>query len=189
MMTLKNKTTNSENLENLDTLRSTLDDDIPTMNLQSSRSFPNAIDGRGDRPTKEYSKPLKIHDDPDVMRETDEQNLRQSKLQKLDVKEIISSCADAIQDIKQFETERSEINAEITSVREKLETMGISKKALAMAISVSKMTIDQMDGFDLAYSILRRAIAMPIQDELFDQADSNASKTNQADGLDNGTEY
>lgn len=93
----------------------------------------------------------------------------ETKLKNSNLEDLIKQCSDGIETILQYEQERRETNSEITAIREQLESVGISKKALGMALQVSKMSPDQLDGFDLAYRILRRAIGQPMQMDIFDQ--------------------
>lgn len=63
---------------------------------------------------------------------------------------------------------RAEANADLEAIRANLESKGIKRKALAMAISYSKMDEDQRRGFDTAYELVREAIGLPLQRDLFE---------------------
>lgn len=112
-------------------------------------------------------------DDDGVSRETSGEAKNEPKLTREEIMknegmtELQKECATAMREIKTGETKRSEINNQIQAVRERMEAKGISKKALAMAIQVSKMNEDDLDGFDTAYLILRKAIELPVQSDMF----------------------
>jgi len=153
------------NVENIDAKRENQQTSFDTDNLNpdfanSERSFPDAIDGT---PRDFVSKTV-----AEEQNEAQIERPMQTKLQKADLQDLKMKCADAIQTINGFEEERNEINAEIQAIRETLVTYGISKKALAMAIQVSKMTEAQMDGFDTAFKILREVLNRPLQSDLFE---------------------
>ena len=100
-----------------------------------------------------------------VQNEQDEQqhdDTRLGKLKSQDIPALLETCKKAISDIDQHTNERSQANAEIKAIRERLETYGIGKKALALAIQVSKMDERQIDGFWLALQVLLKAIDKPI---------------------------
>lgn len=84
-----------------------------------------------------------------------------------DMAALLEQCRKAVDKISTKESKRSEINAGIKAEREKLEALGITKKALSLAGQVAKMTEDQRDGFFLSLQIMLKAIDCPIkQDEL-----------------------
>lgn len=93
---------------------------------------------------------------------------RESVMEGIGLTELQKTAHEGIQEITNFEKTRSEINAKIQEVRQRLEAKGISKKALAVALMVSKMNEDHLDGFDTAYLICRKAINLPVQSEMFD---------------------
>jgi len=121
----------------------------------TGRAFPDAVDGT----PQSYTSKTQMEESAEAKIEKP----RQDKLERADIGDVLKECKDAIETITQYEKDRSEVNAEISAVREKLEALGISKKALSMAISYSKMSTDQRDGFDLAYKILRKAIGEPMR--------------------------
>jgi len=93
---------------------------------------------------------------------------REEKMAGSGLTELQKAAYEAIQEICGYEKSRSEINAKIQAVRERLESKGISKKSLAVALMVSKMNEDHLDGFDTAYLICRKAINLPVQSDMFD---------------------
>ncbi len=93
---------------------------------------------------------------------------RETKMSGIGLTELQKVAYEGIQEIAGYELTRKEINSKIQEVRERLEAKGISKKALAVALMVSKMNEDHLDGFDTAYLICRKAINLPVQSEMFD---------------------
>jgi len=72
---------------------------------------------------------------------------------------------------------RTAANEEIAAIKSDLETKGIPKKALDMAMTYMNMDPDKRQGFDVAYEIVREAIGMPIasdQHEIDFEAEANA---------------
>ncbi len=68
----------------------------------------------------------------------------------------------AVDRIKKYESKRSALNEQIAAIRSDLESLGIPKKTLALALSVSKMTDEQLDGFWLALQVMLKAVDRPI---------------------------
>jgi uncharacterized protein (UPF0335 family) len=92
---------------------------------------------------------------------------RETRMAEAGATELQARCAQAIKEIGIFETRRAEINHQVQAVREQLEAVGISKKALAMVVQIGKMNEDELEGFDTAYLILRKAIGQPVQSDMF----------------------
>lgn len=88
---------------------------------------------------------------------------RLEQLKGTDIDFLLNECKTAISEIDTLSSKRSEANADIKAIREKLESYGIPKKSLAMALQVSKMNDDQLDGFWLAMQILLKAINRPLR--------------------------
>jgi len=97
----------------------------------------------------------------------DREQSREEKLRDADLAGLTTECLEAINEIKQLEEKRQEINAKITAVRSRMESKGINRKALAVVLAYSKMTEDQADGFDTSVLVLRKAINQPMQSDLF----------------------
>lgn len=129
--------------------------DVFQAGTKTGRAFPDALDGT----PQDYASKTVAQEQSEAAIEKPMTN----KIKGGDVNNIIQKCREAIEAITDFEVDRKEINAEITAVRERLETLGIGKKPLSMAISYSKLNTEQREGFDLAYSILRQAIGEGIK--------------------------
>jgi uncharacterized protein (UPF0335 family) len=76
---------------------------------------------------------------------------------------------DGVDKIEKFKEQRSNLNDKISEVRTALAAEGIPKKALDMALSYMNMEPDKREGFDLAYTIVREAIGLKMEPDLFDQ--------------------
>jgi uncharacterized protein (UPF0335 family) len=87
-------------------------------------------------------------------------------------KEIVAAQAK----IEKIEDERAAMNADKKSIIERLEVRGINKHALKLAFRYAKMDSKQREGFDVAYKVVRRAIGLPLQGDLFErQANGDGS--------------
>lgn len=76
-----------------------------------------------------------------------------------------------VRDVNRHKAERQEINAEIQSLREKATTLGIPKAALDMAMRYMDWEPEKREGFDLAYQLVREACGLPVQGDLFANAE------------------
>lgn len=57
---------------------------------------------------------------------------------------------------------RTAANQEIAAIKADLEAKGIHKVSLDMAMKYINMDPDKREGFDIAYSLVREAIGMPV---------------------------
>ena len=81
--------------------------------------------------------------------------------------ELQKVCYDAIKRVETLAKERELINSKITAIRDEMETKGISKKAFNMVLQIAKMNEDHLDGFDTSFLVLRKAISLPVQSDMF----------------------
>lgn len=88
--------------------------------------------------------------------------------------ETMKSIQSAIKKIRDLKSERSEINDTISSIRENLQALGISKAAFDMALRYLDWEPEKRQGFDLAYSLVREAGGLPIQGDLFAETEKAA---------------
>ena len=70
--------------------------------------------------------------------------------------------------IQAEKSDRAEVNANIAAHRAKAESLGIPKPAFDMAMRYADWDEDKRRGFDLAYTIAREAIGVPMEPDLFD---------------------
>lgn len=91
-----------------------------------------------------------------------------TKLEKL--------IADSLKALDGHEANRTEENAEMAAIREVLAAKGISKKALAAARTYMKLDPADREGFDIAYALVRKVGGLPMQDDLFAQAERKAKE-------------
>ena len=89
------------------------------------------------------------------------------------LKSIKDDAAAAIERIKAIKTERAGNNADIASEIAGLESMGLNRHAVRMAIQYSEFDIDKRKNFDFAYNIVREAIKLPLQPDLFEEPDTD----------------
>jgi uncharacterized protein (UPF0335 family) len=85
-----------------------------------------------------------------------------------ETKDIIKNAVPRIINLKE---QRKSINAEIASEREKVNAVGVPKKALDHAIRVHEMDPEDREKFDEGYAIARDAIGVPQSRSLFDILD------------------
>lgn len=64
-------------------------------------------------------------------------------------------------------------NEEASSIRSNLETKGIPREALSMAIRYRNWDEDKRRGFDAAYQLVRDSIGLKIQPDLFEFPDDD----------------
>lgn len=76
-----------------------------------------------------------------------------------------------VERIEKLKEERSAVNDKIASIRTDLQAKGIHKMALDMAMKYLNMDPDKREGFDIAYDIVREAIELPVQVDLFEGKD------------------
>ncbi|WP_435310656.1 hypothetical protein [Primorskyibacter sedentarius] len=87
----------------------------------------------------------------------------------VDLQEKMNRISECFDRIEQLKDERKQTQAEIQAAREEIVALGIPKKAFDMALAYSKMDEEQRKGFDTAYTLVRKAIGLPVQAELFDE--------------------
>jgi len=140
-----------------------------------TRAFPNAVDGTPQDYTSKTA--------ADEQAKAAIEKPMTHKLRMGNLGQIIQQCRDGIETITDYEKDRQAINSEIQAIRENLESLGIGKKPLAMAIGYSKLNTKQREGFDLAYSILRQAIGDSIkQVDMFYDAPITENTTDNCPG-------
>lgn len=88
--------------------------------------------------------------------------------QRLGTKELFQLIRDQKRIIDEKKQERLEVGSDITLARETLANAGIPKEAADMAFRYATWDDDKRAGFDVAYAIVREAIGLPMEDELFD---------------------
>lgn len=97
----------------------------------------------------------------------------------------IAKKRDEIIDLKK---KRSEINAKIKEKMEAMNAKGITKDAFRAALSYFEAATEQREGYDLAYSLAREGMGLPIQGEqlslLHDNTSNNQKKENDDHGED-----
>lgn len=92
---------------------------------------------------------------------------RENKLRSQKRKDLVAAGKEAIDELNDYSDDRTSINDSMNAIRSKLQAKGISKKALAIAVQISKMEDDELDGLWLSLDILSEAINRPIQKDLF----------------------
>jgi uncharacterized protein (UPF0335 family) len=82
---------------------------------------------------------------------------------------IKADIASAAQRVTRLKEERGEINEVIAEIRAHVVTLGVPKAAFDMAMKYASFDEDKRKGFDLAYSIAREALGLPVsaQGDLF----------------------
>lgn len=79
-------------------------------------------------------------------------------------------------------SDRAETNANIASLRARAEALGIPKAAFDLAMRYADWDEDKRRGFDLAYTIAREAMGVPMEPDLFDGPGNAIDGEEQADG-------
>lgn len=89
--------------------------------------------------------------------------------------ETMKKIQKAIGNVNKLKDDRKAINADIQAIREGLEALGIHKVAFDMAMRYLSWEPEKRQGFDLAYSLVREAGGLPIQADLFAEAEKTKS--------------
>lgn len=74
----------------------------------------------------------------------------------------------AVPRILNLKNQRKSINEQIAAEREKVNGLGVSKRALDHAIRIKEMDPEDRKAFDESYAIARDAIGLPMSGSLFD---------------------
>jgi hypothetical protein len=85
-----------------------------------------------------------------------------------DVKELLKDIRTGVDVIKAAKLERESYSEDISAAIERLESKGINRHALRMAMRYAEFDEDVRAGFDVAYQLVREAIGVPFEDQLFD---------------------
>jgi hypothetical protein len=84
---------------------------------------------------------------------------------------IEEEVAKGIEKTRKHKNNRQSENDELRAIKAHLETLGIRKEAFVMAIQYLEWDEDKRQGFDLAYSIVRKVGGSPIRLDLVGLAD------------------
>ena len=122
---------------------------------KSARAFPDAIDGTPHGTLTEREEQQE--------RANDKELSRKDMLLNQDMDDLVAYCKEQLEETAALEDERKAVNAEITAIRANLEKRGVSKKAFSAALTVSKLKDDEMDGYDFAVAVLRKAMNRPVE--------------------------
>lgn len=72
-----------------------------------------------------------------------------------------------VAEIARYKTERKKCNENINALRGDLEASGLHKKAIDVAMWYVNADPDKRQGFDIAYEVIREALGLPVQSDLF----------------------
>ena len=89
--------------------------------------------------------------------------------------ELLDALRDAHERVKAKRNERQAINESITAIFSELEDLGIDKKAAKAVFAMYELDEDQRRLYDLSASVTRKALRMPLQGELFVEAQAQAT--------------
>lgn len=97
------------------------------------------------------------------------------------ITKVKDAIRDAIRDVTELKKDREDVNADMQAIREKLNALGIPKKAFDMALQYVNMDPDKREGFDIAYALVREVAGLPLQDDLFAAAERKANEEAKSD--------
>ena len=80
---------------------------------------------------------------------------------------FLNKIAKAHDDLEQIKTQRDNLNTKKAEVITNLVDMGLDRKAVKAALAYVATPEDQRQLFDLSYAATRKALGVPIQDDLF----------------------
>lgn len=98
----------------------------------------------------------------ELMAEKQEQLTQSAMDQKF--LDTITKAHDSLQQIK---TRREALNAEKQEVIATLVDMGLDRNAVKSAMQYAETPVDKRQLFDLSYAATRKALGVPMQDDLF----------------------
>ncbi|MEW8025522.1 MAG: GapR family DNA-binding domain-containing protein [Candidatus Thiodiazotropha endolucinida] len=81
--------------------------------------------------------------------------------------ELLSAITEIHERVRSQKEERQAINKSISAAYSELESEGLSKKAVKDVIKLFDMDEDQRRIYDLSASVVRKALRMPLQGDLF----------------------
>lgn len=81
--------------------------------------------------------------------------------------EFLNELVEAEKDLAEIDDERAELNARKGEITARLVNKGLNKDAVNAAIKYFRTEEDKRQNFDLSYAITRKALGVPIQDDLF----------------------
>lgn len=80
-----------------------------------------------------------------------------------------------VEEIREEKEKRTSINANIQALRERFQALGVHKEAADLAMRIVEWEVDKRQGFDVAYALMREVVGLPVQGDLFAQAEKLAS--------------
>ncbi len=84
------------------------------------------------------------------------------------ISKLMEDVKSAAAKVNTLSAKRQGINDDINAIRHDMEAKGISRKAFDAALAYSNQDPEKREGFDVAYSIAREAMGVPLQGDLFD---------------------
>ena len=85
--------------------------------------------------------------------------------------ELLDAIRAKHEKVKELKDKRSAINQQISAVYTELEGLGVEKKAAKAVFALYELEEDdQRRMYDLSASVVRKALRMPLQGELFGEA-------------------
>lgn len=89
--------------------------------------------------------------------------------------ELLDALRQAHEEVKEKKEKRAEINLEVSAIYKRLEGLGIDKKAAKAVFAMYELEEEQRRMYDLSASVCRKALAMPLQGDLFHAAQLDAT--------------
>ena len=83
---------------------------------------------------------------------------------------IIQLIADSEKQLQDIDDKRAELNATKAEVVAKLVAKGLNKDGVKAAIKYYRTAEEKRENFDLSYAVTRKALGVPMQDDLFNAA-------------------
>lgn len=96
----------------------------------------------------------------------------------------------AVKNIIRHEKKRAEINADINAERKTIIALGVPAAALAASLARYKMDPEQREEFDMGRQFVDKALGIPVQADLFDEAEEAQERVSKKDsgGIPSGLE-
>ena len=94
---------------------------------------------------------------------------------------FIELIADSEKKLQDIDDKRAELNATKAEVMAKLVAKGMNKDGVKAAMKYYRTAEEKRENFDLSYALTRKALGVPMQDDLFNAAALRQVEAHQKD--------
>ena len=138
--------------------------------MKSARAFKGALDGTVGGSLDPRHNPVGESEgvEPEDSENDEQQEQEQEEIIKpVESRELEEAIFKAVQDAVALKDQRAGINHNVTALGESLQARGIPKAVFKLIQKLHTLDESQLEVFDLALRIARKAIGKPMQMEMF----------------------